>query len=75
MSLVLSVPPVCLIRHQAHQTNKKNWPMSRTKMSLFYLGSNLFIIGIGLLIAPHETLKIFYPVGIMMTFFRASQAC
>ena len=37
--------------------------MSRTRLSLFYLASYLFIIGIGLLIAPHETLKILQSNG------------
>ena len=32
--------------------------MSRTRLSLFYLGYYLFIIGIGLLFAPYETPKI-----------------
>jgi uncharacterized protein YjeT (DUF2065 family) len=37
--------------------------MSRTRLSLFYLGSYLFIIGIGLLLAPRETLKILQSNG------------
>ncbi len=37
--------------------------MSRTRLSLFYLGSYLFIIGIGLLLAPRETLKILWSNG------------
>ena len=37
--------------------------MSRTRFSLFYLGSYLFIIGIGLLFAPRETLKILQSNG------------
>ena len=37
--------------------------MSRTRLSLFYLGSYLFIIGIGLLFAPHDTLKILQSSG------------
>ncbi len=37
--------------------------MSRTRLSLFYLGSYLFIIGIGLLFAPRETLKILQSNG------------
>jgi hypothetical protein len=32
--------------------------MSRTRLSLFYLGSYLSLIGLGLLLAPHETLRI-----------------
>jgi hypothetical protein len=31
--------------------------MKRTPLSLFYLGSYLFIIGFGLLFAPHGTLR------------------
>lgn len=37
--------------------------MSRTRLSLFYLGSYLFIIRIGLLLAPRETLKILQSNG------------
>jgi hypothetical protein len=37
--------------------------MSRTRLSLFYLGSYLSIIGIGLLLAPRETLKILQSNG------------
>jgi len=32
--------------------------MHRTRLSLFYLGSYLVLIGLGLLFVPHETLKI-----------------
>jgi len=35
--------------------------MDKTRISLFYLGSYLVIIGIGLLLAPHQTLKIRIP--------------
>ena len=31
--------------------------MNRTRLSLFYLGSYLTIIGVGLLLVPHGTLK------------------
>src|SRR5215471_4346740 len=37
--------------------------MTKTKLSLFYLGSYLFLIGIGLLLAPHGTLKILQSNG------------
>jgi len=32
--------------------------MRKTRLSLYYLGSYLFIIGLGLLLAPHRTLNI-----------------
>jgi len=32
--------------------------MHRTRLSLFYLGSYLVLIGLGLLLVPHATLKI-----------------
>ena len=32
--------------------------MNKTRLSLFYLGSYLVLIGLGLLFAPHGTLKI-----------------
>ena len=32
--------------------------MNKTRLSLFYLGSYLVLIGVGLLLAPHETLRI-----------------
>jgi hypothetical protein len=37
--------------------------MDKTRISLFYLGSYLVIIGIGLLLAPHQTLKILQSNG------------
>jgi len=37
--------------------------MNRTRLSLLYLGSYLFIIGIGLLFARRETLKILQSNG------------
>jgi hypothetical protein len=37
--------------------------MNRTRLSLFYLGSYLAIIGFGLLFAPHGTLKILQSNG------------
>jgi len=37
--------------------------MPKTRLSLFYLGSYLLIIGIGLLLAPHETLTILQSTG------------
>ena len=37
--------------------------MNRTRVSLFYLGSYLAIIGFGLLLVPHETLKILQSNG------------
>jgi hypothetical protein len=37
--------------------------MHKTRLSLFYLGSYLLIIGIGLLLAPHETLAILQSTG------------
>jgi hypothetical protein len=37
--------------------------MQRTRLSLFYLGSYLSIIGAGLLFAPHGTLKILQSSG------------
>jgi hypothetical protein len=37
--------------------------MSKTRLSLFYLGSYLFIIGIGLLLVPQGTLKILQSNG------------
>jgi hypothetical protein len=37
--------------------------MTKTRLSLFYLGSYLFLIGIGLLLAPHGTLKILQSNG------------
>ena len=37
--------------------------MNRTRISLFYLGSYLAIIGFGLLLVPHETLKILQSNG------------
>jgi membrane protease YdiL (CAAX protease family) len=37
--------------------------MNRTRISLFYLGSYLTIIGIGLLFVPRETLKILQSNG------------
>jgi hypothetical protein len=37
--------------------------MNRTKLSLYYLGSYLVIIGIALLFAPHATLKILQSSG------------
>ena len=37
--------------------------MNRTRISLFYLGSYLAIIGFGLLLVPHETLKILQSSG------------
>src|SRR5262245_63049902 len=38
-------------------------PMNRMRISLFYLGSYLAIIGLGLLFVPHETLKILQSKG------------
>jgi hypothetical protein len=38
-------------------------PMNRMRISLFYLGSYLAIIGLGLLFVPHETLKILQSNG------------
>ena len=32
--------------------------MKKTRLSLFYLGSYLTIIGLGLLLTPHDTLKL-----------------
>ena len=37
--------------------------MNRMRISLFYLGSYLAIIGFGLLFVPHETLKILQSNG------------
>jgi len=37
--------------------------MNRMRISLFYLGSYLTIIGFGLLLVPHETLKILQSNG------------
>ncbi len=37
--------------------------MNRTRLSLFYLGSYLVIIGFGLLLAPDGTLKILQSTG------------
>jgi len=37
--------------------------MSKTRSSLLYLGSYLFIIGMGLLIAPHQTLGFLQSTG------------
>jgi len=37
--------------------------MNRMRISLFYLGSYLAIIGLGLLFVPHETLKILQSKG------------
>ena len=37
--------------------------MRKTRLSLFYLGSYLLIIGLGLLLAPHETLTILQSTG------------
>ena len=37
--------------------------LNRTRLSLFYLGSYLAIIGFGLLFAPHETLRILQSNG------------
>ena len=50
-------------------------PMNRMRISLFYLGSYLAIIGLGLLFVPHETLKILQSKGTTTTFFRALQEC
>ena len=36
---------------------KNQHRMNKTRLSLFYLGSYLFTIGIGLLFAPRETLS------------------
>jgi len=37
--------------------------MNRTRISLFYLGSYLFLIGIGLLLVPQSTLRILQSNG------------
>ena len=37
--------------------------MTRTRLSLFYLGSYLSVIGLGLLLAPHGMLKILQSSG------------
>ena len=37
--------------------------MNRTRISLFYLGSYLAIIGFGLLFVPHETLMVLQSDG------------
>ena len=37
--------------------------MNKTRLSLYYLGSYLFIIGIGLLLAPNWTLKLLLSNG------------
>ena len=37
--------------------------MKKTRLSLFYLGSYLTIIGLGLLLAPHDTLKLLLSNG------------
>jgi hypothetical protein len=37
--------------------------LNRTRLSLFYLGSYLVIIGFGLLFAPHGTLKVLQSNG------------
>jgi uncharacterized protein YjeT (DUF2065 family) len=37
--------------------------MNKTRFSLFYLGSYLVLIGLGLLFAPHGTLKILQSNG------------
>ena len=37
--------------------------MKKTRLSLFYLGSYLTIIGLGLLVAPHDTLKLLLSNG------------
>ncbi len=37
--------------------------MNKTRLSLYYLGSYLFIIGIGLLFAPHWTLRVLLSNG------------
>ena len=37
--------------------------MKKTRLSLFYLGSYLTIIGLGLLLAPHGTLKLLLSNG------------
>src|SRR6516165_8206707 len=42
---------------------KETQPMNRMRISLFYLGSYLAIIGFGLLFVPHETLKILQSNG------------
>jgi hypothetical protein len=41
----------------------ENHPMTRTRLSLLYLGSYLSVIGLGLLFAPHGTLKILQSNG------------
>ena len=48
--------------------------MDKTRISLFSLGSYLVIIGIGLLLAPHQTLKIL-PTGTTVTSSRAFREC
>jgi len=37
--------------------------VKKTRLSLFYLGSYLTIIGLGLLVAPHDTLKLLLSNG------------
>jgi hypothetical protein len=49
--------------------------MNRTRLSLYYLGSYLVIIGLGLLLEPRATMRIFNPTATTATCFRASPAC
>lgn len=37
--------------------------MNKTRLSLFYLSSYLLLIGLGLLLVPHDTLKILQSTG------------
>jgi uncharacterized protein YjeT (DUF2065 family) len=37
--------------------------MNKTRLSLFYLSSYLLVIGLGLLLVPHDTLKILQSTG------------
>src|SRR5262249_34669218 len=40
-----------------------DFAVKKTRLSLYYLGSYLFIIGLGLLLAPHATLTILLSNG------------
>ena len=54
------------VRHLPEQVKggeNRQHRLNRTRLSLLYLGSYLFIIGIGLLFAPRETLKILQSNG------------
>jgi len=55
--------PMQLSDVTSNRESEGTQPMNRMTISLFYLGSYLAIIGLGLLFVPHETLKILQSNG------------